>query len=74
MLRLGGSPVTFAAVKSALFAPPTPVAAVQAVDGIQEAVIKAGSGGYSPRRVQLRAGRPARLIFTGDGSGGARWR
>jgi len=69
-LRLGGSPVTFAAVKSALFAPPTPVPAVQAADGIQEAVITAGAGGYSPRHVQLRAGRPARLIFTGDGSAG----
>jgi len=69
-LRLGGSPITSAAVKSALFAPPTPVPAEQAGDGTQEAVITAGSGGYSPRLVQLRAGRPARLIFTGDGSAG----
>lgn len=69
-LRLSGSPVTFAAAKSALFAPPRPVAAEQAADGRQEAVITAGAGGYSPQRVQLRAGRPARLIFTGDGSAG----
>jgi len=69
-LRLGGSPVTFAKAKSALFAAPTPVAAKQTVDGTQEAVITAGAGGYSPRRVQLRAGKPARLIFTGDGSAG----
>lgn len=69
-LRLSGSPVTFAAAKSALFAPPTPVAAEQAADGRQEAAITAGAGGYSPQRVQLRAGRPARLIFTGDGSAG----
>ena len=69
-LRPGGSPLTFAAAKSAVFAPPTPVAARQAPDGTQEASITAGSGGYAPRRVQLRAGKPARLIFTGDGSAG----
>lgn len=69
-LRLSGSPVTFAAVKQALFAPPTPVPAQQSADGVQHATITAGAGGYSPRRVQLRAGKPARLLFRGDGSAG----
>ena len=69
-LRLSGSPVTFAAVKQALFAPPTPVPAEQAADGTQQATITAGAGGYSPRLVQLQAGKPTRLLFSGDGSAG----
>ncbi len=69
-LRLGGSPVTFASAKEALFAAPKPVAATIAASGTQEALITAGAGGYSPQRIQLQAGSPARLRFTGDGSSG----
>lgn len=69
-LRLGGSPVTFASAKEALFAAPKPVAATITAGGIQEARISAGAGGYSPQRVQLQAGAPARLRFVGDGSSG----
>lgn len=69
-LRLGGSPVTFAAVKDALFAPPTPVPATVAADGTQEARITAGGGGYSPQIVQVTAGKPTRVVFAGDGSAG----
>lgn len=69
-LRLGGSPVTFAAAKDALFEPPVPVPARAAVDGIQEARIQVGGGGYNPQVVQVRAGQAARLVFAGDGSAG----
>lgn len=69
-LRLGGSPVTFAAAKQALFAPPVPVPATQSADGAQEARITVGAGGYSPQIVQVRAGKAARLVFSGDGSAG----
>ena len=69
-LRLGGSPVTLASAKEALFAPPEPVPATTSADGTQEARIVVGGGGYSPQRVQLRAGTPTRLVFASDGSGG----
>ncbi|MGH3129391.1 MAG: cupredoxin domain-containing protein, partial [Gaiellaceae bacterium] len=48
--------------------PATP--AVVAPDGIQEVRIKAGGGGYSPGKVSIRAGEPARVIFVTDGSAG----
>lgn len=69
-LRLGGSPVTFAGVKSAFFPSAEAAPAVAGSDGVQEARITAGSGGYSPGSVRIQAGRPARLLFTGDGSAG----
>lgn len=69
-LKLGGSPVTLAKVKSAVFKPAPAVAAEVGPDGVQEAVIRAGSGGYSPGRVRIRSGKPARIVFEGDGSGG----
>ena len=69
-LKLGGSPVTFAKAKSALFEPAPPVDAAVAADGVQEAQITAGSGGYAPGSVRIRSGEPARIVFTGDGSGG----
>lgn len=47
-LRLTGSPVTFASVRRSLFAPEKAVAATLAADGVQEARIEAGPGGYSP--------------------------
>jgi sulfite exporter TauE/SafE len=62
---------TWASVKEAVAAsggPPTP--AVVAADGIQEVRIKAGGGGYSPSRVSIRAGQPARVVFFTDGSAG----
>lgn len=68
-LRLGGSPVTFASAKE-VFAPPKPVPATESADGTQEARITVGAGGYSPQRVQLRAGTPARLVFASDNSAG----
>jgi plastocyanin domain-containing protein len=38
------------------------VAAKVGVTGLQQAVIRV-EGGYSPSRVRLRAGQPARLVF-----------
>lgn len=69
-LKLGGAPVTLAKAKAALFTPAPAVEATRADDGIQEAVITAGSGGYSPGTVRIRSGEPARIVFAGDGSGG----
>ena len=69
-LKLGGSPVTLAKARSALFTPEPAVKAAVATDGVQEARITAGAGGYSPGRVTIRSGRPARIVFAGDGSGG----
>lgn len=69
-LRLGGSPVTFAAAKDALFSSPPPVVATAAADGVQEARIAVSSGGYSPARVQIDAGRPARIVFASDNAAG----
>ena len=69
-LKLGGSPVTLAKAKATLFEPAPPVDAAVATDGVQEARITAGSGGYAPGSVRIRSGEPARIVFTGDGSGG----
>jgi sulfite exporter TauE/SafE len=69
-LRLGGSPVTFAAAKEALLSSPPPVVATAAADGVQEARILVSSGGYSPARVQISAGEPARVVFASDGAAG----
>jgi len=62
---------TFDAAREALASsggPPTP--SVVAADGVQEVRIKAGGGGYSPDKVSIRAGEPARVIFFTDGSAG----
>jgi len=62
---------TFDAAREALASgggPPTP--SVVAADGVQEVRIKAGGGGYSPGKVSIRAGEPARVIFVTDGSAG----
>lgn len=69
-LKLGGSPVTLAKARAALFTGAPPVAARIAADGVQEARISAGSGGYAPGTVSIRSGKPARIVFKGDGSGG----
>lgn len=69
-LKLGGSPVTLAKATAALIKSAPAVPAQLAADGVQEARVTAGSGGYSPGRVQIRRGQAARLIFAGDGSGG----
>lgn len=66
-LRLTGSPVTFASVRRSLFTPEKPVPAVLAADGVQEARIEAGPGGYSPGLVSIAAGEPARLTFVDTG-------
>ncbi len=62
---------TFDAAREALASgggPPTP--SLVAADGVQEVRIKAGGGGYSPDKVSIRAGEPARVIFFTDGSAG----
>lgn len=69
-LKLGGSPVTFAKIRAAVFKPAEAAPAVAASDGVQEARIAAGSGGYSPGSVKIAAGQPARVVFSADGSGG----
>lgn len=69
-LKLGGSPVSFAKAKAAIFTQAPAVAATVAGDGMQEVQITAGSGGYSPGAVRIRAGEPARIVFSGDGTGG----
>ncbi|MGH2752992.1 MAG: sulfite exporter TauE/SafE family protein [Actinomycetota bacterium] len=68
-LRLTNSPVTFASVKNSLFSQPEPVAAKAGADGVQEARIDAGRGGYSPSRVTIAANEPARLVFANAGGG-----
>ncbi|MGH3129883.1 MAG: sulfite exporter TauE/SafE family protein, partial [Gaiellaceae bacterium] len=70
-MTLLGTRFTLDAAREALAAgggPATP--AVVAPDGIQEVRIKAGGGGYSPGKVSIRAGEPARVIFVTDGSAG----
>jgi len=69
-LKLGGSPLTLAKAKAALFEPAPAVEATVATNGVQEVQISAGSGGYSPGSVKIRSGEPARVVFAGDGSGG----
>ncbi len=71
-LALGGAPITFDKVKSAVVPPRAPavVAAPAAQDGVQEVRITATAAGYSPARVQIRSGAPARIVFVGDGSAG----
>lgn len=69
-LKLGGAPVTLAKARSALFTPEPAVKAAVTTDGVQEARVTAGAGGYSPGRVTIRSGRPARIVFAGDGSDG----
>ncbi|MGH2838492.1 MAG: sulfite exporter TauE/SafE family protein [Thermoleophilaceae bacterium] len=69
-LKLGGSPVTFAKVKESLFSAPPPVDAIVGADGVQEAHISAGAGGYTPGHVRIKSGKPARLLFGGDNVGG----
>ena len=69
-LKLGGAPITFADVKAAVFSPAPAMKAAPGADGVQEVRITAGSGGYSPARVEIQSGRPARLVFAGGGSGG----
>ena len=68
--RLAGSPVTIASATDALFAPPRPVAALPVRGGGQEARITAGPGGYSPSRVQVKAGQPVRVIFLAEPTAG----
>ena len=36
----------------------------EVVEGVQTAEVEAGRMGYQPRQIQLRAGVPARLVFT----------
>ncbi len=69
-LKLGGAPVSSAQVKTVVFQPEASAMSSIAADGVQEARISAGAGGYSPGRVQIRSGRPARIVFTGDGTAG----
>lgn len=70
-LKLGGAPLTSTDVRAALVPPKAPPARAQpSPDGVQEARITASAGGYSPERVRIAAGKPARLVFSGDGSGG----
>ncbi|MEJ7893077.1 MAG: sulfite exporter TauE/SafE family protein [Solirubrobacteraceae bacterium] len=69
-LKLGGSPVTFAKARSAIFEPEPAVPAAVASDGVQEVRIVAGSAGYSPGSAEIRSGEPSRIVFSGDGSGG----
>ena len=66
-LRLAGSPLTFASVKDSIFSDAAPVAARARGDGVQEARIEAGPGGYSPSTVSISAGVPARLVFVDAG-------
>lgn len=68
-LRLTNSPVTFASVKNGLFSQGEGVAATVGADGVQEARIEAGRSGYSPSRVSIAAGEPARLVFADAGGG-----
>ncbi len=68
-LRLANSPVTFASVRSAIFEGADPVPATLAADGVQEARIEAGRGGYSPGKISIAAGTPARLTFVDAGGG-----
>ncbi|MGH2759096.1 MAG: sulfite exporter TauE/SafE family protein [Actinomycetota bacterium] len=68
-LRLANSPVTLASIKDSIFAAAKPVPAEVASDGIQEARIQAGPGGYSPGTVSILAGKSARLIFIDAGGG-----
>lgn len=53
-LRLANSPVTLASIKNSILAGSKPVPAEIASDGIQEARIQAGAGGYSPGNDQHR--------------------
>ena len=69
-VKLGGSPVTFADVRSAVISPDPATPASPASDGVQEVRITAGSGGYSPSRVEIQSGQPARLVFVSDSSAG----
>lgn len=68
-LRLSGSSVTLASVKS-VFAAPKPVPARTDTAGVQQARIEVGSGGYSPARVQIKSGQPARVTFVTNGAAG----
>lgn len=68
-LRLTNSPVTLSSIKNSLFAEAEAVAATVGSDGVQEVRIDAGRGGYSPSRVSIAAGEPARLIFADAGGG-----
>ncbi len=68
-LRLANSPVTFASIKNSVVAAAKPVPAATASDGTQEARIQAGPRGYSPGRVAIAAGKPARLVFVDAGGG-----
>ena len=44
--------------------PETPPVVAQMEGGVQTAEIAVGAGGYEPASVALRAGVPARLVFT----------
>lgn len=66
-LRLANSPVTLASIKNSILAGSKPVPAEIASDGIQEARIQAGAGGYSPGTISIVAGKPARLVFADAG-------
>ena len=68
-LRLANSPVTFASVKNAVFEGAEAVPATVGAEGVQEALIEAGPGGYSPSKVSIAAGEPARLTFVDAGGG-----
>lgn len=69
-LRLVGSPVSFSAAASAVIATTQPTAATVAADGVQEARITAHPRSYSPSRMTIEAGKPARVVFATEGEYG----
>ena len=56
--------LTLSACRGAADAPEPPPVAAQMEGGVQTAEIAVGAEGYEPASVALRAGVPARLVFT----------
>jgi hypothetical protein len=69
-LELAGSPLAASRVAQAIGTAPADVSSVSTQGGLQQVVINARTGSYSPSNVRVRAGLPTTLIVRSENAQG----